>query len=258
MLEMDSVRYRVDDTTILKGVDFDLHQGEFVSLIGPNGSGKSTSIHCLAGLIQPTEGEVRLENKSLTQYSREEIARKISMVGQEMTVNFDFTVHEIVMMGRSPYQALFERGREEDRRIVREALEEVSMNRFANRQFRTLSGGEKQRVLIARCLAQEADVLLLDEPTNHLDVKHTLHFLDLLQRIDASVVLAIHDLNLAARYSDRIYLLDDGKVVDHGSPRQVFRQSKLETVFGRDVTIDEEPRSGRPRVSFHPCESTVG
>jgi iron complex transport system ATP-binding protein len=251
-LGVDSIDYAVDDTTILTDVSLQVNEGEFVALVGPNGSGKSTTLRCAAGLLTPTAGRVTLGDEDITDLDRTAIARRLAVIGQSMPVNFDFSVREIVEMGRAPHKGLFDSQNDEDRQIVDNALEKVGMQSLAEREYGSLSGGEKQRVLIARCLAQQADLLLLDEPTNHLDVRYTLDFLDLIHDFDGSVLIAMHDLNLAAQYADRIVVLEDGRVQAEGTPGEVLTEERIETVFGREAQVDRDPDTDRPRITFEP------
>lgn len=251
-LTLNEVGYRTDDKQIIDDVSLELQHREFLALIGPNGSGKSTTIRCAADLLSPTAGTVRLGGRPTSEMDRKTIARTMAVVGQEMPVNFDFSVREIVTMGRAPHKSWFTNTNDEDRTIVRNALQKVGMEDFADRAYGTLSGGEQQRVLIARCLAQQAEVLLLDEPTNHLDVRYTLDFLDLIDAFEGSVLIAMHDLNLAAQYADRIVVLEDGGVVETGPPDPVIREDLIEDVFGRSVSVGTEPQTERPQVTYLP------
>jgi len=249
-VKVDSLDYGTDGVRILSDVSLHVRPGEIVGLLGPNGSGKSTTLKCMLGLLEPTGGTVRLFDRPREEYSRRELARRVGYIGQENRINFDFSVGEIVSLGRAPYKGWMDPEDHEDRTIVREALRDVDMQDFEDRTFRTLSGGEKQRVLVARCLAQQADVLVLDEPTNHLDVRHRLAMLDLLAGLNRTVLMALHDLNLAGQYCDRLYVLRDGAVVEHGSPGSVLTESVVEDVFGRSVRVGKHPITGDPHLYF--------
>lgn len=252
LLRAESLEYGVEGTSILEGVDVELAEGEFVGLIGPNGSGKSTTIKCLAGVLTPDAGRIELDGRPLADYEPRERSRRVAMVGQNESIGFDFSVREIVEMGRSPHKELLELENQKDREIVEESLERVGMESFDDRAFRTLSGGEQQRVIVARCLAQQADLMLLDEPTNHLDVRYRMNILDLLHEIEPSVLIAIHDLNAAAQYCDRIVVMKDGRTREAGSPEEVLTAERIESVFGRPARVDRDPETDRPRVTFEP------
>jgi iron complex transport system ATP-binding protein len=253
-LLLDSISYSINGTSILEDVSLELAGGEFVALIGPNGSGKSTTLNCAAGLFDVDRGTVRLGENDLSSMNRREIARTLAVIGQNVSVNFDFSVHEVVMMGRAPHKNWLDPDSDRDQKIVEEALRDVGMAERSERRFRTLSGGEQQRVLIARCLAQQANVLLLDEPTNHLDVRYTLDFLDLIHDVEGNVLIAMHDLNLASQYADRLMVLEDGRVRKTGEPTEVLTKSLISDVFGRSVTVETEPTTGRPHITFLPGE----
>ena len=183
---------------ILKGVSLQAGDRELVGVIGPNGSGKSTLLKCIYRVLQPTGGAVYLDGKPLSAHTFRESARKVAVVAQHNYYNFDFSVRDVVLMGRSPHKRALERDNAGDFRIVEEALEKVGMLGFANRSFSTLSGGEQQRVILARALAQQTPCLILDEPTNHLDIKYQLQLMDLVRGLDRTVIAAVHDLNIAA------------------------------------------------------------
>lgn len=251
-LTVEGLTYAVEDTSILSGVDLEVGEGDFVGLVGPNGSGKSTTIQCIAEILTPDDGRIRFRGRPMEEYSPAEQAREIGVVGQDESVDFEFTVREIIRMGRSPHKRLFEGETDEDRTVVDRALKQVGMATFASRSFRTLSGGEQQRGLIARCLAQQASLMILDEPTNHLDVRYQLDILDLLYELEPSVLITIHDLNAAAQYCDRIVVLKDGETVTSGPPEAVLTADRIERVFGREATVDVQPSTGRPRITFAP------
>lgn len=235
---------------ILKGIDFQAQDNEFVGIIGPNGSGKSTLLRCLYRVLEPTQGAVYLDGKALSSYRYQESAKRISVVAQHNYYNFDFTVREVVMMGRAPHKKALDRDNADDYRIVRESLRKVGMQDFEDRSFSTLSGGEQQRVILARALAQQTRALILDEPTNHLDVKYQLQLLNTVKSLDLTVVAAFHDLNLAGLYCDEIYVLKDGRVRAAGAPWEVLTAPLIEEVYG--VHADILPgKDGNPRIIYY-------
>jgi iron complex transport system ATP-binding protein len=181
---------------------------------------------------------------------RRKVGRRMGVVQQETNTEFEFTVREMVLMGRSPHKGMFDRDSEEDFRIVEEALERVDMLPFAGRSFPTLSGGEKQRVLIARALAQQARFLVLDEPTNHLDIRYQLEMLDLVKGLSVTTLAALHDLNLAAYYCDRLYMLHSGEVVASGAPQEVLHPGLIRTVYGVGSEVRVHPLTGKPHITF--------
>lgn len=216
---------------ILDSVSFDAGNREFVGLIGPNGSGKSTLLKCIYRVLKPDNGAVYIGQEDVSHMSYKKSAREMAVVAQHNYYNFEFTVTQVVLMGRAPHKSTFERDNAEDYRIVREALKTVDMLPMADRNFSTLSGGEQQRVILARALAQETPCLILDEPTNHLDITYQLDLLDIVKKLNITVVSAIHDLNMAAMFCDRLYVLEKGKILTSGTPREVLTPQLIRDVY---------------------------
>ena len=234
---------------ILKGVDIHSENGEFVGLIGPNGSGKSTLLKCIYRILKPNAGQVFLDEEELRDMSIKESARKMGVVAQHNYYNFEFTVREVVMMGRAPHKKALERDNAKDYEIVEEALKTVGMEGFAQRSFSTLSGGEQQRVILARALAQQTPCLILDEPTNHLDITHQLQLMRIVKNLSATVISAIHDLNIAAMFCDRIYALKEGRIIAQGTPREVLTEDFIRQVYQVDAEIAKDS-SGQMHILF--------
>lgn len=234
---------------ILKGVDIDSENGEFVGLIGPNGSGKSTLLKCIYRILKPNAGQVFLDEEELRAMSIKESARKMGVVAQHNYYNFEFTVREVVMMGRAPHKKALERDNAKDYEIVEEALKTVGMEGFAQRIFSTLSGGEQQRVILARALAQQTPCLILDEPTNHLDITHQLQLMRIVKNLSATVISAIHDLNIAAMFCDRIYALKEGRIIAQGTPREVLTEDFIRQVYQVDSEIAKDS-GGQMHILF--------
>ena len=243
---------------ILRDVEAEASSGEFVGLVGPNGSGKTSLLRCVYRILKPGAGRVTLAGDDVLRLDAREAARRTAVVQQETTAEFDFTVREVVSMGRSPHKGAFDRDGEDDRRIVDESLERVDMLGLAERSFPTLSGGEKQRALVARALAQRARLLVLDEPTNHLDVRYQIEVLDLVKELGITTLAALHDLNLAALYCDRLYVLSQGEVVARGTPQEVLRPGLISGVYGVGCEVHIHPATGRPHIAFLPgwCRAT--
>ncbi len=235
---------------ILKGVEIEIKKGETVGIIGPNGSGKSTLLKALYRVISPKSGAVYLNDKKLKDYSVKESARALSVVAQHNYYNFEFTVEDIVLMGRTPYKKRLERNNADDFAIVEKSLQAVGLQNFRNRDFSTLSGGEQQRVILARALAQNTPCIILDEPTNHLDIKHQLEIMDIVVGLKNTVVAAIHDLNIAMMYCDKLFVLKDGEVVDFGKTEDVLTTKMIREVFevNSEILLNEK---GKPRICFN-------
>lgn len=235
------IRWSRGAAIILDGVDFEPSPGETVGLIGPNGSGKSSLLRILAGIERPDEGVVTLDDVPMATMRRRRIARRVAMVDQHSDTEVDIPVRDVVRLGRIPHQGVFGSESASDDRAVTRALEDTGMHSKSHRMWHTLSGGERQRVQIARALAQEPTELLLDEPTNHLDIQHQLDILALVAELPLTSFIALHDLNLAAMFCDRIVVLKAGEVVAVGTPVEVITEELVEAVYSvhADVVLDE-------------------
>lgn len=252
MLEGRQLQWDINALRIVQDANVALEHGECVGLIGPNGSGKSTLLRMLYRALQPTHGSVLLLDQDIRGMPDRQFAQQVAVLTQESTPGFDTTVAELVMMGRIPHQSPWASDSAQDHAIVREALIQVGALALSERSLADLSGGEKQRVLLARALAQQPKVLLLDEPTNHLDIRYQLEVMGLLKRQRLSSIVALHDLNIAAHYCDRLVLMDQGRIVAEGAPAQVLTPATIKAVYGVGAEVDTHPATGRPRISFIP------
>ena len=250
-LQVDHVNWSVSGKPILRDVSLAVEPGSITGLIGPNGSGKSTLLRCIYRALRPDSGTITLDGNDLIRMDSRETARRVAVVLQEYPSDFQFTVGEIVSMGRNPHKGMFDRDTSMDRGIIREALVRVGLVGFSHRNFNTLSGGEKQRVIIARTLAQQAGFLVLDEPTNHLDIRHQLETMELVRELGITTLAALHDLNIAADYCDVIHVIDRGRIVAFGKPEEVLQPDIIGEVFGVGALMGTNPLSGRPHVSFY-------
>ena len=255
MLQVDSVAFSYPTRPardVLQDVSFHVHRGTIVGLLGPNGSGKSTLIKLLAGTLVPTRGQVTLDGLPLGSLTRRAMARRLSVVPQETQTTFDFSALDIVMMGRYPHLGPFEMEGARDLAIAREALAATGTATFESRPFATLSGGEKQRVVIASALAQASDALLLDEPTASLDLGFQFEIAALLARLNRSrgttIVLSTHDLNLAATLCTELVLLKEGRVLAQGATADVLTSSTVRALYGVDADVAFHPRAGHLTV----------
>lgn len=244
--------------SILEGVSLTAHEGKVTALIGPNGAGKSTLMRAALGLTPLTSGSVSFAGGDLLAMPRRTRAQCTAFVEQTGGTDARLTAREVVMLGRIPFQSVWQSAASsEDNALVDAALTEVDMLAFADRLYHTLSGGEQQRLHIARALAQNPRLLVLDEPTNHLDVHAQLATLDLLRRrarAGATVLLALHDLNLAAAFCDALVVLHHGRLVASGTPAEVLTPSLLRQVYGVDATLVHHPRTGRPMIAYDVSE----
>lgn len=249
-LEARQVSYSIQDHRILHEVSMQIREKQFVGLIGPNGSGKSTLLKNMYRLLKPENGTVLLNEQDIFKQTSKNIAKNLAVVSQETPVLFDFTVHDLVSMGRTPHKKLLELDQERDFQIVKDALNQTGITHLEKRSFSSLSGGEKKRVMVARALAQQAQILILDEPTNHLDIQHQLQLMDLIQTLHLTVVAALHDLNIAAMYCDQIYVLQQGQIVCFGTPEEVLTPALLQDVFGVYADIQTHPLTGKPYLTY--------
>lgn len=233
---------------ILNDVGFTVPLGTVVGVIGPNGAGKSTLLGCLYRHTAYRHGQIIIDGRELRTLSRKELARMIAAVPQDTPIAFDLTVEDIVAAGRIPHSGALWRSRRHDRDIIEEVLRRVNLEDLRHRSATTLSGGERQRALLGRALAQAAPLLILDEPTNHLDLTNQEQLLDLVRAHEGTSLVAIHDLNLAAEYCDRIVVMNDGTIVAAGEPEQVLTPALLQDVFRVRAHVIPHPDSGRPHI----------
>lgn len=242
-IEAKNLIFDYDERIILDHVNFKINKGSIITMIGPNGSGKSTLLKNLASTLIPKGGAIFLENRELKTYSFKELAREIAVVPQNTNIEYDFTVHEIVLMGRNPYIRRFQQETSKDLAIVKDAMERTNTWHLKDRNINELSGGESQRVIIARALAQEPQILLLDEPTAALDMHHQIEILDLLKVLNeekgVTIIMALHDINLAARYSKEILLLHKGMKIIMGHPEEVITKDNLQSIYKIDMIVDK-------------------
>ncbi|MEU1419017.1 ABC transporter ATP-binding protein [Kitasatospora sp. NPDC005751] len=249
-LALDGVSVDLAGTRLVHDVTLGAAAGQVVGLVGPNGSGKSTLLRCVYRALRPAAGAVRLDGEDLHALAAREAARRVAALPQEHSAEFDFTVAEVVGMGRLPHRGGFARPTAEDTGRCARALRRVGADHLAGRGFLSLSGGEKQRVLIARALVQEPRVLVLDEPTNHLDIAHQLEVLALVREAGTTVLTALHDLNLAAGHCDLLYVIAAGRIVASGPPAEVLEPALLAEVFGVRATPVKHPGTGAVQLLF--------
>lgn len=257
--QLDSTAVHVKDVsvgygerTVLDTLNVDIKRGAVTSIVGPNGCGKSTLLRTMSRLLNPTKGEIVLDGKSIHDIPIRKLATQLGLLPQTPIAPDGIVVADLVGRGRTPHQGILGRWSQQDYDIVAEALETTGISDLAERSIDELSGGQRQRVWIAMALAQRTDTLLLDEPTTYLDVKHQLDVLDLLTELNrdrgTTIVMVLHDLNLAARYSDELVAVSGGKVFAHGHPREVITKENVKSVFGIDSVIITDPVSDQPAV----------
>ena len=254
IISAENINFSYAVKPVMERVSFAIDEAQIVAIIGPNGSGKTTLLKIINGTLFPDAGQMLIDGKETSRWSRKDIAQKVAIVPQETAVVFPFYAEEIVLMGRFPHLSNYRFENKKDYRIVHEAMEKTDTLAFAARRFDELSAGERQRVLIARALAQEPKVLLLDESTVFLDLKHQAQFLALLRQLNTAqqltVIFVTHDINLAAQHADRIILLYSGKIYAIGKPAEVITAANIKKVYDVDSLIDQNPQSGLPRLTL--------
>lgn len=243
-LEVRDLKVDIHRKVIVKGVNLHVNDGEFVGLMGPNGSGKSTLLKALYRLIKPTSGHVLWEGIDSSSISQHDFARMVAVVSQFNDLAFDFSVEEVVMMGRSPHLSALASESDEDYSLVDDALRMVDLASFKNRSFSSLSGGERQRVVLARALAQQPQFLILDEPTNHLDIKHQLTTLAIVRNLGVSCLAALHDLAMTSRFVDRLYLMKEGAFIADGIPEEVIVSPVIKNAYDVDAKVTKDGEGG--------------
>lgn len=252
--ELNGISFGYNRKAILKDISLNIKEGEAVSIVGPNGAGKSTLLKLLARIYNPWQGTVKLNGKDILDYRQCDIAKIVAKVSQEMPEDFPFTVEETIGMGRAPYIKRFAVEIKEDREIIDKSMELTGTLKFKNRFPAELSGGERQKVMIAKALCQDPKILLLDEPTNHLDINCQLEINDLILRLqeekNITTVYVTHDLNTASMYSRRVIMMKDGEVFSDGSVDEVLTVENIMKVYGVEVLIDDHPATGRPRITL--------
>ena len=254
-LETDKLSYTYVGYPVLQDIDIKVNEGEILGILGPNGCGKTTLLKNLNKNLSPKGGKVLLDGEDLEEITKKDIAKRIAVVPQTNEVHFSFTVKDIVSMGRMPFQGLMEGMSRSDMDIVEESIARVGLTDYVDRHINVMSGGERQRVIIARALAQTPDILLMDEPTLHLDINTQFDVLDLvrdLSRKDGlTVVIVSHDLGMVARYCDRVLLIKDHRILAIGTPEEVLTPENMDLVFGVDGELVYDEKSKENTVFLH-------
>jgi iron complex transport system ATP-binding protein len=253
ILKISNIGFRYGDKQVIDNVCLDVYPGEIIGILGPNGSGKSTLLRLMDGVLTPQRGEIEINGRPYCRLNRKELAREVAMVSQEHHFRFSFSCIEVVMMGRFPHLKAMQFENKNDLAVAMDALMATHASEFAERSIHELSGGERQRVLISRALAQEPRIMLLDEPTSFLDLKFKREIFRLVSSLSRekglAVVIVSHDIDLVSQYCNRIILLKHGSVYKSGAPESVITSANIEDVYECPVLVDQNPLSGRPRVS---------
>ena len=253
-LIVKDVHVTLGKTPIVKGVDLLVKDKQSVGIIGPNGCGKSTLLKAIYRVNPIESGSVLLDNQDITKISAKEVARHIAVVGQFNEMAFDFSVQDMVLMGRSPYKKMMEGYNEYDYELLEDTLRKTELYSLRDRSYLSLSGGEKQRVILARAIVQEPDLLILDEPTNHLDIKFQFEVLDLVKSLNISTLSVLHNIELSANYCDYLYAMKNGKIVTEGTPTDLITKETLHTLYDVDSEIYTNPITNNLAVAFIPLK----
>lgn len=247
MIQIKNLNFYYDNEKILEDIELKINPGEFVGIIGPNGSGKTTLLKNICQVLKPNTGTILIDGR--IHYKPKELAQKLAVVSENESVNFDFTVLEVVLMGRAPFLGRFQQEGKEDIEIAKRSMAATDTLQFIERPITQLSAGERQRVFIAQCLAQTPKIILLDEPTNYLDINHKIRIFNLLSLLNkengVTILSILHDLNLASRYCQRLVLMSKGKIFASGATEDVLTVINIQKVYGIDVIIRQDETTGK-------------
>lgn len=249
-LDVRNLSFSYGKNQILNGINLSFSKGKFYTVIGPNGSGKSTFIKNLSKIIEPDRSSVFIDDEDICTISNKKLARMMAVIPQNILIDYDFSVYDIVMMGRSPYKRRFEEFNAEDKQIIEKYMKITNTWNLRDKLITQLSGGETQRVIAARTLSQKADIILLDEPISHLDIQYQVEFLNIFKKLrnEKIIVVVLHDLNLASMFSDEIILINKGKIAAKGKPQEVITKENIKSVYNISVEVLHNPISKCPYI----------
>lgn len=251
-LKIKELNVSLSKKEIVKGINLAVANNKFIGLIGPNGSGKSTLLKSIYGVIKPSFGDVFISDKNIKNFNKKSLAKTLGVVSQFNNINFDFKVIDIVLMGRAPYKGLLEQDNKNDYDMALKALSQVGMIDFAQKSFSSLSGGEKQRVILARAITQNPKILILDEPTNHLDIKYQLEIMSIVKNLNICVLAALHDLTLASQFCDELYVLKDGIIACKGTPNEIITKEMIKKVYDVESNVYVNPITKKLSIEYIP------
>ncbi|MCL1137710.1 ABC transporter ATP-binding protein [Shewanella pneumatophori] len=250
VLSVTNLSWQLAGKAILSAIDFSLAEGKMLGIIGPNGAGKSSLLRCLYRFITPTSGNIELFGQQISALSAKAFAKQVAVVLQDTPHHFEMTTSQLIALGLTPHKGAFDFTNKQDREEVAKALDKVGLTDKANQAYESLSGGEKQRALIARAIVQRTKLLILDEPTNHLDIRYQIQTLELLRTLNITVITSIHDLNLASALCDELLLLNNGQCVAKGEPKAVLTEQIIAKVFDVCCEIKPHPQHGNPLICY--------
>lgn len=252
VITIRNLSYAYDDSSVLKGIDISLEKGMFYSILGPNGSGKTTLLKNIQKILKPHRNSVYINGDDITSISVKELSKQLAVVPQETHMDFDFTVLDMVLMGRSPHLKRFESESPKDLHLAEKVMTDTDTWKFKDKSVRNISGGELQRAVVSRAMVQDTEILLLDEPVSHLDIHHQISILRTVSGFSRSkgitVVAVLHDINLAVEFSDSVILLNQGVVEAMGSPEEVITKERIRSLYSMECMIIKNPSSGKPHV----------
>lgn len=257
MLSAKNLKVGYEDRIIINDLSLTIDSGQIVSIIGPNGCGKSTLLKTLSRMIKPIQGQVLLKGTDLRQIKNKTISQKVCLLSQHNNAPGDLTVEQLVYYGRLPHKKWYEGKKDEDQQLIDWAIEQTGLSYYKQTPISSLSGGERQRAYIAQALCQKPDILLLDEPTTYLDISYQLELMELVKEINRkfniTVVMVLHELNQASRYSDRLVIMKEGEIISDGTPGEIINESVIKQVYRIECEIDQDPLSSKPRI--HPIKT---
>lgn len=241
IISVADLSFKYNNDEILKNINFEIEKGSFISILGPNGSGKTTLLKNICNLLEPYNGSIFIDNEDIKDIKYKELAKEMAVVHQNDDLDFDFSVYDIVAMGRYPYLKRFQKESSHDFDIIKKAMIDTEVWNLKDKNIKEISGGEAQRVMVARALTQQPEILILDEPISHLDIKHQIGILSLCKKLNKenniTILMTIHDINLAGKYSDHIILINNGKIESIDTPKNVLTEENIEKVYGVEVEI---------------------
>ncbi|MRZ80234.1 ATP-binding cassette domain-containing protein [Paeniclostridium sordellii] len=257
MISCKNLKVGYEEKIIIENLSLNIKKGEVVSIIGPNGCGKSTLLKSLSRMIKPVSGDIYIQSENIKSLKNKAISQKVCLLSQHNDAPGDLTVEELVYFGRIPHKKWYESKSKSDEELVNWAIENTGLTRYKNTPISSLSGGERQRAYIAQALCQKPDVLLLDEPTTYLDISYQLELMELVreinERLNITIVMVLHELNQASKYSDRLIIMKSGEIVSDGCPKEIINKEIIKKVYNIDCDIDNDPISNKPRI--HPIQT---
>ncbi|OPX30013.1 MAG: heme ABC transporter ATP-binding protein [Candidatus Cloacimonas sp. 4484_143] len=254
MIKIKKISLSYQEKKVIQNLSLDFAKGEFCALLGPNGAGKSTLLKALIGFHPVNEGKITIGNRELKHWQKAELAKQIAIIPQDFQLQFDYTVKELVLMGRFPYLGYWQNYSQQDKKVVDKVLQKLDLIRLQDELYSQLSGGERRRVSIARALVQETDILLMDEAFANLDINHQLEIMRLLSQINQEqnklIILVSHNINLAAEYCKRIVMMKEGKLIADGTPEDVITNQTIRDLYEIDLTVIKNPVTGQPNLIY--------